>query len=110
MTMRSNALAGVTASILLLTGVALVGCSDQTKEAASNTLNSAAQDTQNHVVAADQAVKETGHEVKQAGHDAAVATKDAAHNAAVATKDAAVATGTPSRKRVITSAKPSAVR
>jgi osmotically-inducible protein OsmY len=93
MNMRSNALAGATASILLLMGVALVGCSDQTKEAASNTMNSAAQDTQNHVAAADQAVKNTGHEVAVAGHDAAVATKDAAHDAAKATKDAAVATG-----------------
>jgi hypothetical protein len=89
MTMRKNAFVGVAASVLLLSGVALMGCSDQTKEAASNTVQSANQDASNHVAAADQAVKESGHEVAVAGHDAAVATKDAAHDAAVATKDAA---------------------
>jgi len=90
---RTSALAGAAMSILLLTGVALSGCSDQTKEAASNTVDSAAQDTSNHVAAADQAVKETGHDVAVAGHEAAVATKDAAHDAAKATTDAAKATG-----------------
>ena len=33
---RTNALVGVAASIFLLTGVALTGCSDQTKQALSN--------------------------------------------------------------------------
>jgi hypothetical protein len=89
MMIRKNAFAGVAVSILLLSGVALTGCSDQTKEAASNTVQSADQDAANHVAAADQAVKQSGHDVAVAGHDAAVATKDAAHDAAVATKDAA---------------------
>jgi len=93
MSMQKKTVGGMMAALMLVSGVALFGCSDQTKEAASNAVNGAAQDTQNHVQAADNAVKDTGHDVAVAGHDAAVATKDAAHNAAVVTTDAAKATG-----------------
>jgi len=85
--MRKNALVGVAASLFLLTGVALTGCSDQTKEAASNTMQSADQDAANHVAAADQAVKETGHDVAVAGHEAAEQTKMAAKETGQAVKN-----------------------
>jgi len=84
---RTNALVGVAASIFLLTGVALTGCSDQTKQAASNTMQSADQDAANHVAAADKAVKESGHEVAVAGHEAAEQTKMAAKETGQAVKN-----------------------
>jgi len=87
MMIHKNALVGVAVSIFLLTGVALTGCSDQTKQAASNTMQSADQDANNHVAAADQAVKQSGHDVAVAGHEAAKATDDAAKETGQAVKN-----------------------
>jgi ElaB/YqjD/DUF883 family membrane-anchored ribosome-binding protein len=73
MTMQKKT-AGIIVSMLAVAGIALFGCSDQTKQAASNAMNDAAQDTRNNVQKADTSLKQTGH-------DAAVETKEAAAQA-----------------------------
>lgn len=61
----------VAVSVIALTGGILTGCSDKTQEAASTTVEGAAQDTANNTAAAGEAVggavKETGAAVAKTG-------------------------------------------
>jgi len=93
MTIRKNAFFAVTASLLLLSGVAVTGCSDKTKEAASNTVDGVGQDAQNHAVATGQAVDKAGEKVADASEKAAVATTEAAKETGQAVKNGAEYTG-----------------
>lgn len=87
--MRNKAIFAVAASLLTVVGFATTGCSDQTEQAASNTVESAGQDVQNHTAAAGQAVEKTGEQVAAAGQEVAQETKEAAQGAAQYTKEAA---------------------
>lgn len=98
--MRNKAIFAVAASLLTLVGFSATGCSDRTEQAASNTVEGAAQDARNHTEAAGQAVEKTGEAVgsaaEQAGENVAAAgrevateTKQAAKGAAQYTKEAA---------------------
>jgi osmotically-inducible protein OsmY len=89
MTLRRSAVFALSASLIALTGVALTGCSDRTQQAASNTMDSAAQDTQNHVEATGKAVEKTGENVAEAGKDVAHDTKMAAKETGQAVKNGA---------------------
>lgn len=81
-----------TIGVLAMTGL-MTGCSDQTKEAASTTVQSADQDAANHVSAAGSAVKEAGAETGQAVKQTGAAVKEGAKEAVQPVKDAAHATG-----------------
>ncbi len=90
---RNNAFFAVALSVFALTGVTLTGCSEQTKDAASNTVEGAAQDTANHTAAAGRAVENTGEAVAEGAKDAAVATGQAVEATGEAVKDGAKYTG-----------------
>lgn len=79
---RNNAFFAVAVSVFALTGLALTGCSDKTEQAASSTVEGAAQDAANHTAAAGQAVENTGEAVADGAKDAAVATGKAVENSA----------------------------
>jgi len=89
MTLRRNAFVALTASMIALTGVALTGCSDRTEQAASNTMESAGQDAQNHVDATGKAVEHAGQKVDAAGREVAEGTKEAAKETGKAVKNGA---------------------
>ena len=89
MTYRNSVLLGVAVGVLTSTGMTLTGCSDQTKEAASNTASGVAQDTANHAAAAGQVVTKTGDAAMATGQKAA----DATNKAVDATGKAVVQTG-----------------
>jgi len=93
MTIKNNAFFAITASLLMLGGVAVTGCSDKTQEAASNTVSSAGQDAQNHVEATGEAVNKAGEKVADASEKAAVATTEAAKETGQAVKKGAEYTG-----------------
>lgn len=90
---QNNAFFAVAVSVFALTGLTLTGCSDQTKDAASNTVQGAAQDTANNTAAAGQAVEKTGEAVADGAKDAAVATGQAVEATGEAVKDGAKYTG-----------------
>ena len=89
MTYRNSVLLGVAVGVLTSIGMTLTGCSDQTKEAASNTASGVAQDTANHAAAAGQVVTKTGDAAMATGQKAA----DATNKAVDATGKAVVQTG-----------------
>ncbi len=90
---QNKAFFAVAVSALALTGWTLTGCSDQTKQAANNTVDGAAQDTANHAAAAGQAVDKAGEKVADAGHEAAQATGEAVKETGQAVKKGAEYTG-----------------
>lgn len=89
----TNVLLAITASMIALTGMTLTGCSDKTQEAASNTVQSAGQDAQNHVEATGQAVDKAGEHVAEAGKEAVDATGKAVDKTGKAVKNGAEMTG-----------------
>ncbi|MBC7806627.1 MAG: BON domain-containing protein [Akkermansiaceae bacterium] len=90
---RNNTFFAVAISVFALTGLTLTGCSEQTKDAASSTVEGAAQDTANNTAAAGRAVENTGEAVADGAKDAAVATGQAVEATGEAVKDGAKYTG-----------------
>jgi len=90
---RNNAFFAAAISVFALTGVTLTGCSDKTEQAASNTVEGAAQDAANHTAAAGQAVEKTGEAVADGAQDAAVATGQAVEKTGEAVAAGAAKTG-----------------
>jgi len=90
---RTNAFFAVAVSVFALTGLTLTGCSDRTEQAASNTVDAAAQDAANHTAAAGQAVEKTGEAVAEGTKEAVDATGKAVEKTGEAVKDGAQYTG-----------------
>jgi len=90
---RNNAFFAVAVSVFALTGLTLTGCSDRTEQAASNTVDAAAQDAANHTAAAGQAVEKTGEAVAEGTKEAVDATGKAVQKTGEAVKNGAEYTG-----------------
>jgi hypothetical protein len=90
---RSNAFFAVAVSVFALTGLTLTGCSDRTEQAASNTVDAAAQDAANHTAAAGQAVEKTGEAVAEGTKEAVDATGKAVEQTGEAVATGAAKTG-----------------
>jgi osmotically-inducible protein OsmY len=78
---ESKNLTALAVSIVALFALGAAGCSDRTQQAASNTVESAGQDAQNHAQAAGEAVEGAGREIKQETKEAAQETAVAADKA-----------------------------
>jgi len=77
----TKSMAAVAASLVALFALGAAGCSDRTEQAASNTVEGAAQDAANHTQAAGEAVAGAGREIKEETQQAAQATAQAADKA-----------------------------
>lgn len=90
-------LTALAVSVVALFALGASGCSDRTQQAASNTVDSAGQDAENHARATGEAVKGAGHEIKEeskeAAHKTAVAADKAGDKIAEGASNAAEAVG-----------------
>jgi len=85
----SKNLTAVAISVFAVFAFGAAGCSDQTQQAASNTVEGAAKDAENHTEAAGEAVAGAGREIKEETKQAGAAIERGAENAGAAIEQGA---------------------